>query len=520
MILGTLENDANKGDGWALLKVPLIDAEGTPVKSVPGPGESYCLVSVKDMDGERFLQNPASETHWDSQEIFYQVPLESQDGNVLSLRIPPDITDHMQSNFFSMTVKCEAGAIPEVMVQASDIARRSDTSAADENYARTGPGASVVAWIHKEGEGGAKGPSWLDSAEPDDLAQAPRDAPEAPGQDGGFEAGSGYGDTSPYRDDGGGGADGGFGSPTDLPPPGDQQSPFFTPADDDEAARAPFEVQDFGDEPAPEESYGEGQQPWEADSALQPYQEGYQEGQQQWDGQQQWEGQQQWDAQQQGYGQDGQLEAYAQPAPPAEIPEPPKKSGKLPLILVLLFLLLLGGGAFYYFKVYKKDAPPVADAGDREPPVDAPISEPPVAPGGGGPEAPPAAPSGPAQAAQHARGLLDRGASPDQISAVVKDLEGSDDPEVVSVLFEAVRELAKYDPEFRVRLGAFYDPLDPRPSSVQKNAGIAWEEYTEASGAGATGARAPIRALRDWANSPAAESDPEGAAQIRAATPS
>jgi hypothetical protein len=97
-------------------------------------------------------------------------------------------------------------------------------------------------------------------------------------------------------------------------------------------------------------------------------------------------------------------------------------------------------------------------------------------------------------------------------------MEGSDDPEVVRVLFDTVSEISKYEPEYKLRLGAFYDPLDKRPTSVEKDPWVAWEEYTEAAALGASGARERLAALSEWANSPDAENFPEAASRIQAAS--
>ncbi|MDR1035630.1 MAG: hypothetical protein LBT40_03355 [Deltaproteobacteria bacterium] len=646
MLNATLENDLSKGDGWALLKVPLEDPDGVPTSPLPGPGESYCLISVMDKVEELFLQGPHSDVHWDRQEIFYQVPITSGDGTCLVLRIPPDITDHMENNFFQIAVKCEAGSLPQVIAQADHVARRSGPLAAEENYALPSPGKTVIAWIHKEGDAPSQVPSWLASAQPDDLAPVPELPPDAaaPGEgDGSFRADAGgysggYGSDqaggsagwqdqgAPSQNIGAGGLQdqatgwqgqgGGSGLPvSDLPQSQDGQSPFYTPSSEEEAASTAFDPLEYqqqaerGDpsgqehpEPQPQawdqqdwtgqgQGYTEAQPGWDSQQG-----QGYTDAQPGWDsqqggfaGRQPWaEGQTGWDSAQgvsytdqqawgegqPGYpvpGADGSWPGQATPAAPKE----KKGLGPLPIILGILFLLLVGGGALYYFKFHDRGVPdqagldPGAPFGDGEnpipdgtgpgggkPPADAepdgegdaegdegmaPADKPDkpdgaglggdgpepeggtppdkTPPDGGAPARPGAGSGGAMTPAETARRLLDRQAGPSELSAQVQGMEGSDDPAVVQVLFDTVRELAKYDPEYRVRLAAFYDPTDLRPTTVRKDPSLAWEEYSEAARSGASGAQARLDALSEWArSSPDAANYPEAAERIKSAS--
>ncbi|MDR1079594.1 MAG: hypothetical protein LBQ79_01175 [Deltaproteobacteria bacterium] len=628
MIIATLDNDASKGDGWALLKVPLIGQDGVELRPLPGPGERYCLISVKDLDRERFLQGPSSEVHWDSQEIFYQVPLMPGDGTALELRVPPDITDYMESNFFCISIKCEAGLLPQVVAQADHISRRSGPLAAEENYAIQGPGKNVVAWIHREGEAPAQGPSWLASAQPDDLAPVPQAPSLEPQEDGGgqgdygsfgvsygTDGGQGVGarpeqgaagafrdqpaagfqdpvagswqeqgaggwqeqGEGSFLDRGAGGwqeqGGGGSGLPVnDLPAP-DDQSPFFAPSGEEEAARTAFEPLEYALQvPEPElppggelpdydrpafgmpSPYGDVPPPPEEGQPV-----GFQDPPQGFgpqgvaftDG-----GQPSPGAPEPYAGQGGML-AQEPPGLPAA-PQERKGLGPLPIILAVLLLLILGGGALYYFKFRDTGVPDVARGGDvpgteaghpggeggapvpeaappgddgdpegEEPDGEEPDQEEPDEGDGGGGSAEPggiAPPAGGREAAgpgpstnpaETARTFLEQGRGPSDLVPQVAGMEGSDDPEVVRALFDTVSEISKYEPEYKLRLGAFYDPLDRRPTSVQKDPWVAWEEYTEAAAQGASGARERLAALSEWANSPDAENFPDAASRIR-----
>jgi hypothetical protein len=183
------------------------------------------------------------------------------------------------------------------------------------------------------------------------------------------------------------------------------------------------------------------------------------------------------------------------PEQPTEAPPVEKKKGFPWIILILVLLaLLLGGGAYYYFKVYNKEIPPVADETPKTPEK--------------APEGLPGTPAKPLTASERGQRLLDQGASPEELQAVIPEREGNEDDAAVAVLFAIVREVAKYDPEYRVRLGAFYDPLDDRPSYVSKNAMTAFEEYTSAEESGATSSKARLDALRAWALSEQSEGSP------------
>jgi hypothetical protein len=91
-------------------------------------------------------------------------------------------------------------------------------------------------------------------------------------------------------------------------------------------------------------------------------------------------------------------------------------------------------------------------------------------------------------------------------------MEGSDDEETVAALFYTTRELAKYDPMHRSRLGAFYDPFDDRPTHVDRDPAVAYELYLEAFQGGAGNAEAGLARLEAWARSPEAAGDPAAAA--------
>ncbi|MDR1040463.1 MAG: hypothetical protein LBR80_09925 [Deltaproteobacteria bacterium] len=555
MIIGTLENDDKKGPGWLLMTVPRQDTEYRPVAASPGPRERYCLISVsQDEEGMRqFLQGPSSDNRWDNGEIFYQVPVASVDDNNVVLRIPPDITDHLVYNFFDVTVKFESGSIPDVKVQASGIAMRSDDSSATENYARPAPGSNVVSWIHPEDEPAPEAPGWQEGQRPGDVAllAAPQQ-PEVPPQDSG-SVGQDPGARDTAEGHAGDGAGGGVQAGADASPPPEAvpssdlagsvgapppaEEPMLPPpdsppaSDDGEAAASPYEVFDEtvpGAAPLTPQPYGAPGQGF--------------------------------------YGQP--LPAYppeemavppappvmaAPPVPPAEIfPYKPKGGGKawVPILLGILLLLCAAGVAYYYINYYRPGHLPADDTADATPvpseeePAPVPPSgdegEEPAEPSGDAGEepartpedagdgaAPPAGEEGPAtpppstppeapSPAERARNLLARGASPEELAEAATALEGSGDQESVSALFQTVRELSKYDPAYRVRLGAFYDPLDTGPTSVTKDAGAAYEDYREAARAGADNAQERMNKLLDWANSPASASDPKGAAAVKA----
>ncbi|MDR1040462.1 MAG: hypothetical protein LBR80_09920 [Deltaproteobacteria bacterium] len=149
MIIGTLENDARRG-GWALLTVPLADEDG-PVKAMPGPWDRFCLVSVRDAATGSCLQGPSSETRWDTPEILWQVPWRFKDADRLVLTLPPDITCSMAAGFFRVTVKCEAGTVIEVMVQAGQ-GFKTSVGPSTSNYALADPEARVVYWLKQDGD--------------------------------------------------------------------------------------------------------------------------------------------------------------------------------------------------------------------------------------------------------------------------------------------------------------------------------------------------------------------------------
>jgi hypothetical protein len=80
-------------------------------------------------------------------------------------------------------------------------------------------------------------------------------------------------------------------------------------------------------------------------------------------------------------------------------------------------------------------------------------------------------------------------------------------------LFLLVRRMAKDDKSRRVRFGAFFDPLDRRPSgSVVKNAQYAYDEYM-AAGANPE-AQKRLAALKNWLATPAA-SGVAGVAELK-----
>ncbi|MDR1545163.1 MAG: hypothetical protein LBU12_00300 [Deltaproteobacteria bacterium] len=90
----------------------------------------------------------------------------------------------------------------------------------------------------------------------------------------------------------------------------------------------------------------------------------------------------------------------------------------------------------------------------------------------------------------------------EELLARLENTPGAED-----ALFLLVRRMSKDESKWHLRLGAFFDPLDPRPSgSAVKNVKYAYDEYVAAGVT--TESRARIEALVQWLNTPAASRAP------------
>jgi hypothetical protein len=109
MLVGSLENDETKGEGWLLLTVPLADEEGKPPLPKVNRDETFCLVSIKDLGGYQCLQKLGTKPVWGTEEVFHRLAVASLDDDNLVLRIQPGITAYLDSPYYAMTVRCEEG---------------------------------------------------------------------------------------------------------------------------------------------------------------------------------------------------------------------------------------------------------------------------------------------------------------------------------------------------------------------------------------------------------------------------
>jgi hypothetical protein len=77
-------------------------------------------------------------------------------------------------------------------------------------------------------------------------------------------------------------------------------------------------------------------------------------------------------------------------------------------------------------------------------------------------------------------------------------------PKAEEATFLLVRAMSRRDPQYHLRLGAFFDPLDARPKgAMEPNAMFAYDEYSMASSLPESKDR--IRALTMWLGTPASE---------------
>jgi|GEM_PF-4580673 len=191
--------------------------------------------------------------------------------------------------------------------------------------------------------------------------------------------------------------------------------------------------------------------------------------------------------------------------PETDEPEEEKSSKKWLIWLIVFLILALAGGLIWYFrpKVPESFNPP-APVTDQTPSDES--AEPPAA------ETP--APSisitaGSGDAKVEVQNLFRRGAPYTELEEAYAKYDGQEGAE--DAVFLLAMELANVKPQYRSRLGAFFDPSDPRPSgSITKNATTAFDEYETAKKAGDAEAAAAQARLLEWARDNAA-SDPSAA---------
>ncbi|MDR3152861.1 MAG: hypothetical protein LBW85_00980 [Deltaproteobacteria bacterium] len=119
MTIATLENDPERGSGWALLRVDLAEAASGAVAGGP-PGEGYSF-SVRDAQSGEYLQKPGSRAPWGLRERFFRAGVRKAAPGELALVIPPQVTERLVENLFFFSVKGPEASFPDLMVQAGHI---------------------------------------------------------------------------------------------------------------------------------------------------------------------------------------------------------------------------------------------------------------------------------------------------------------------------------------------------------------------------------------------------------------
>jgi hypothetical protein len=231
------------------------------------------------------------------------------------------------------------------------------------------------------------------------------------------------------------------------------------------------------------------------------------------------------------------------PPPPPE-PEPKKKSktGRTVGIILLILALLAAGGFLYWKYFYKKGGgEPPGEPGQTEPlePEEAGAGgdkTPRAGDGGGEPgpsdsgdDAGDAGPAGeggddtpeppaPPTAVETAEKLITSGGSMEQLIKAWEEYSRGSTEDSVDASYRLVQTLSKYLPEFKVRLGEYFDPLaqGQAPAYIKKNAWTAYQHYQEADKQGFPRAKTLMDALKAWSASSAAAGQP-GQAQVSSA---
>jgi hypothetical protein len=123
MNVALLENDPNREDGFALLKVDLTTRESIAKKPLLNPDTQEYDISIKEVRSGEYLQKGVNANFWRSKESFFKVAKESLTPDELILSIPPSITEKLVDNLFYFSVKDDKVSFPELMVQAENIKR-------------------------------------------------------------------------------------------------------------------------------------------------------------------------------------------------------------------------------------------------------------------------------------------------------------------------------------------------------------------------------------------------------------
>lgn len=182
-------------------------------------------------------------------------------------------------------------------------------------------------------------------------------------------------------------------------------------------------------------------------------------------------------------------------------PNQPSSSRKWLIAALVLLILALAGGLVWYFSDQLK-LPSIGSffGSELKPP---PINLPPETPAIELSTDSSPAPAASADPKAEVQGLFRRGAAYAEMEAALARYDAQAGAE--DAVFLLAMELAPVKPEYRTRLGSFFDPSDPRPSgSIVKNALTAYDEYEAAKKAGDAGAAAAQARLLQWAKDNAA----------------
>jgi hypothetical protein len=117
--IANLENDPDRGSGWALLRVELPAGSGGALAAA-GEGAKFSF-SVRDAQSGEWLQKFRAKRQWSRNEHFFEADRLPSARGELVLSVPPTVTERMVENLFFFSVKAAGLTFPGLMVQAGHI---------------------------------------------------------------------------------------------------------------------------------------------------------------------------------------------------------------------------------------------------------------------------------------------------------------------------------------------------------------------------------------------------------------